>query len=84
MTGSVKDGTPTGTVTKIHGLDAYVARPEGTPKGLVVIIPDAFGWDLSNGRLLADAYAKEGGFLVYLPNFMNGNYQPGQFLSSGR
>jgi len=72
LTGSVKDGTPTGAVTTIHGLPAYVARPDGTPKGVVVIIPDIFGWELSNCRLLADAYAKEGGFLVYLPNFMNG------------
>ncbi len=72
LSGSVKDGKPTGTVTTIHGLPAYVARPEGTPKGLVVLIPDIFGWELSNCRLLADAYAKEGGFLVYLPNFMNG------------
>jgi dienelactone hydrolase len=72
LTGSVKDGIPSGTVTTTHGLQAYVARPEGTPKGVVVILPDIFGWELSNCRLLADTYAKEGGFLVYLPNFMTG------------
>jgi dienelactone hydrolase len=68
----VKDGKPSGIVATIHGFSTYVARPEGTPKGLVVLIPDVFGWELSNCRLLADAYAKEGGLLVYLPNFMNG------------
>jgi dienelactone hydrolase len=72
LNGSVKDGTPSGTVTTIHGLQAYFARPEGTPKEVVVILPDIFGWELSNCRLLADAYAREGRFLVYLPNFMTG------------
>jgi hypothetical protein len=72
LSGSIKDGKPSGAVTTIHSLPAYVAHPEGTPKGLVVLIPDIFGWEISNCRLLADAYAKEGGFLVYLPNFMNG------------
>jgi dienelactone hydrolase len=72
LTGSVKSGTPTGTVTTLHGLNTYIARPEGSPKGVVVIIPDIFGWEISNARLLADSYAKKGGFLVYLPDFMAG------------
>jgi len=64
---------PTGTVTTIHGLPTYVSKPEGdgVPKGLVVMIPDAFGWDFVNCRIVADKISK-GGFLVYLPNFMNG------------
>lgn len=36
------------------------------------MIPDAFGWDFVNNRILCDHYAKRGGFLVYLPEFMNG------------
>jgi dienelactone hydrolase len=72
LTGSVKEGTPSGTVTILHGLNTYIARPEGTPKGLVVIIPDMFGWEITNSRFLADSYAKKGGFLVYLPDFMAG------------
>lgn len=70
----MKEGTPTGTVSTVHGLDTYTARPEGTPKGVVVIIPDIFGWETSNSRLLADSYAKKGGFLVYLPDFMGGEW----------
>ncbi|ORY68800.1 Alpha/Beta hydrolase protein [Pseudomassariella vexata] len=68
------DAELTGTVETIHGLPSYVAWPEaGTePKGIVVIIPDAFGWTLKNSRALADNYAKRGEFLVYLPDFMNG------------
>jgi len=73
FTGVIYSGTPTGIETKIHDLPIYIARPEGTPRGLIVIVPDAFGWNFPNGRVLADNYAKKGGFLVYLPDFMNGN-----------
>lgn len=62
-TGSLHTGTPTGKIEKLHGLDVYVADPPNgaAPTGIVVIIPDAFGWTLPNNRILADAYAKEGG-----------------------
>jgi hypothetical protein len=73
FTGSVHDGDPKGKVTKVYGLDAYVSEPTGKPvKGVIVIIPDAFGWEFVNSRILADHYADKGGFKVYLPDFMNG------------
>jgi dienelactone hydrolase len=72
LTGFVKDGTPTGVVATVHGLITYVAKPEGKPKGVIVFLPDMFGWEMVNARLLADIYAKQGGYLVYLPNIMNG------------
>lgn len=72
VSGTVHSATPIGTETTIHGLKTYVTRPEGEPKGLIVIITDAFGWDFVNSRVLADNYAKKGGFLVYIPDFMNG------------
>ena len=67
-------GNPTGTIETIHGLPTYVARPkEGvTPKGIVVYIPDAFGIEFANNKILADHYASRGGFLVYLPDIMGG------------
>jgi len=76
--GGVSLEKPTGTETVIHGLKTYVARPgeDVTPKGLVVMIPDAFGWDFVNNRVLCDKYAKRGDFLVYLPDFMNGQSFP--------
>jgi hypothetical protein len=65
---------PTGKEATVHGLATYVAEPEEntTPKGIIVFITDAFGWDFMNNRVLCDHYAK-GGFLVYCPDFMNGN-----------
>jgi dienelactone hydrolase len=72
--GGITQNEPTGTETIIHGLPTYVARPEEgiIPKGLVVVITDAFGWNFVNNRVLCDRYAKRGGFLVYCPDFMNG------------
>ena len=70
------DVEPAGTVETIHGFPTYVARPENgrQPDGLVVIISDAFGWELRNTRGLADAYARRGPFLVYLPDFEDGQF----------
>lgn len=63
--GSLHAGTPTGKVGKVHGLDCYTAEaPNESPKGFVVIVPDAFGWTFPNNRILADEYAKKGNFTV--------------------
>jgi dienelactone hydrolase len=72
------DAQPSGRETKLHGLDCYIASPPngGKAKGSVVIVPDAFGWVFTNNRLLADEYARQGGFNVYLPDFMDGKHAP--------
>ncbi|RDW74143.1 hypothetical protein BP5796_07585 [Coleophoma crateriformis] len=73
--GFVHDGIPAGEVSTIHGLRVYVARPDDgvKPKGLIVMIHDAFGMEFVNNKILADRYAKRGGYLVYLPDFMDGH-----------
>ncbi len=78
FTGTVHEGTPVGHVETIHGLPTYVAgtTSETEPEGIIVIISDAFGWDLLNSRILADAYAKRGTYTVYLPDFMDGTLMP--------
>ena len=72
--GHLHEGTPVGHEETLYGLPAYVTSPPGSEssKGIVVIIPDAFGWNLNNSRILADAYAKRAGVTVYLPDFMDG------------
>jgi dienelactone hydrolase len=74
LSGHIRTETPTGKVTKIHGLDTYVAEPPAgvKVKGLIIIISDLFGWEFVNSRLLADQYAASGNFIVYLPDFMSG------------
>ncbi|KAK0108548.1 hypothetical protein ONS95_003348 [Cadophora gregata] len=74
LTGGISTSQPTGTTSTIHGLPTYIASPPSgtTPKAVIVLITDAFGWDFVNNRVLADHYAKRGGYLVYVPDFMNG------------
>jgi len=48
-----------------HELKAYVARPEGTPVGAVVVIQEIFGVNPSI-RSVADGFAKEG-FVAIAP-----------------
>lgn len=59
--GSLHTGTPTGKLGKVYGLETYTAQaPGASPKGIIVIIPDAFGLPLLNNQILADDYAKNG------------------------
>lgn len=76
FTGSEHAGTPRGSEATLNGLPTYVSRPpQGSePKGVVVYVPDLFGWGFVNNRLLCDAYAEKGGFLVYLPDLMGGEF----------
>jgi hypothetical protein len=68
------DIDPTGVVEMLYGLPTYVARPEAgkDPTGIVVIVPDAMGWELRNTRALADAYARRIPAVVLLPDFLDG------------
>ena len=78
LSGHKHEGEPLGHEGKVHGLDCYVTESaDGTePKGIIVIVPDAFGWKFNNNRILADHYATKGPFRVYLPDFMDGqSYQ---------
>lgn len=73
FTGSEHPGTPLGRVETVYDLPTYISDPEGEAKALVVIIPDAFGWDFKNLRILSDVYAKRMGARVYMPDFMDGH-----------
>ncbi|PTB70850.1 alpha/beta-hydrolase [Trichoderma citrinoviride] len=82
--GSIHEGEPRGKVTHAYGLETYVVEPSDgqPPKGIVVVLPDAFGWTFVNVRLLADKYADMGGFKVYAPELMNGWSAPLWMLDS--
>ncbi|KAG7106667.1 Ras-related protein rac-2 like [Verticillium longisporum] len=53
-------------------------------KGIIVVIPDVFGWEFPNARLIADRYADKGGYKVYLPDFMDGHAAPVSVLANMR
>lgn len=69
------DYKPKGTIETLHTLPTYIARPTSQPKGIIIIIPDAFGLPFPNNKHLADTYATHG-YLAYLPDVMKGRHAP--------
>jgi len=57
----------------IHGLNTYVIGNTTNPKAIIVMYSDIFGLLLPNNKLIADSYAKSGEYLVYLPDFFQGD-----------
>src|ERR1700760_4832162 len=57
----------------VHGLNTYTVGNRTNPKAVVVMYSDIFGLLLPNNKLIADAYAKSGEYLVYLPDFFKGD-----------
>lgn len=86
FSGHVNSGNPNGRWESIYGLRTYIAEPAGgkQPKAIIVIIPDAFGVDFVNNQILADHYASAAQFLVYLPDFMNGELLSSPSLFDGQ
>lgn len=82
FSGHVNPGTPLGRIETVYGRRTYIAEPpEGKPpKGVVVIVPDAFGLPFVNNKILADHYASLGQYLVYIPDFMDGKLPAGAAL----
>ena len=74
FSGHVDSGKPLGRIEKVHGRETYIAEPTDgqSPKGIIIIIHDAFGLPFLNNQILADHYAASGQYLVYLPDFMDG------------
>ncbi|KAH7122655.1 Alpha/Beta hydrolase protein [Dendryphion nanum] len=63
-------GTPVGNETKLGSNDSYIVGESSDIA--VLVIADLFGWTFVNTRLLCDAYAKEIGATVYMPDFFGG------------
>ncbi|KAL9061581.1 MAG: hypothetical protein Q9162_000113 [Coniocarpon cinnabarinum] len=72
VSGTIHDGTPTGRTEKLYDLDVYVAEPSSQPKATIVMITDAFGWQLNNNRIMADNLAKKTECKVLMPDFFCG------------
>lgn len=74
--GSIHNGQPIGTEETIHGLNTYVVGNRDTPRAIIVMYSDVFGLALPNNKIIADAYAKSGEYLVYMPDFFKGDPVP--------
>lgn len=73
-------GTPTGSESKVGGINTYVAK--GTnDKGGVVIATDIFGLGIVNAKIVADKIALQSGLSVYVPDiFPGGPIDPKDFI----
>ncbi|KDQ50688.1 hypothetical protein JAAARDRAFT_211518 [Jaapia argillacea MUCL 33604] len=82
ISGVRHEGTPTGKLETIGGVECYVATPTVSyPTDKVVLfLPDIFGHSLINAQLLADDYAKNG-FKTVIPDYLNGDPVPADALS---
>ncbi|KIX92447.1 uncharacterized protein Z520_11767 [Fonsecaea multimorphosa CBS 102226] len=74
--GTIHEGQPQGTEEEIHGLNTYVVGNRNNPRAILVVYSDIFGLLLPNNKLIADAYATSGQYLVYLPDFFKGDPVP--------
>ncbi|TIA70120.1 hypothetical protein E3P91_03264 [Wallemia ichthyophaga] len=74
---SFSSQAPKGIESTIAEHKVYITSPDHSQNDIVVvIIPDIFGWSLTNTRVLADAYAAEAGVRVYVPDFYAGDHAP--------
>ncbi|KAH7363229.1 dienelactone hydrolase [Plectosphaerella cucumerina] len=70
--GAAHDGKPAGTEETLHGVLTYIASPASgtTSSSTIILITDAFGFNLVNSKLLADTYAAETGCRVLVPDII--------------
>ncbi|KAG1839669.1 dienelactone hydrolase [Suillus subluteus] len=76
------DGEPQGTLETIDGVACYVATPTvDYPKDKVILfLPDVFGIELINAKLLADDFATNG-FKVVAVDYFNGDSLPADIMN---
>lgn len=70
--------TPTGEMSKIAGIEAYVTKPADyphSPSKLLLFLTGGTGVKSTNNQLQADAFA-EAGFLVVMPDLFDGDPAP--------
>ena len=83
--GAIRDGTPKGSTTTLHNLRTYIALPAPTTSppstSTIILLTDAFGFNLPNSFLLADHYATATGFTVLTPDWIPGAGVPLTTLS---
>ncbi|KAL4785165.1 Alpha/Beta hydrolase protein [Aspergillus varians] len=71
--GTIHPGLPLGKEEPLYNLPTYIVGNRTNPRGIIVIYSDVFGLSLPNNKLIADAYAQSGEWLVYLPDFFQGD-----------
>lgn len=81
--GSLDEGTPRGQDSTIAGVPCYITQPpaEAANGCAVILATDAFGYQLINARLIADAYA-DAGYVCVVPDYFQGEPMNVQLLEA--
>ncbi|PIL35178.1 hypothetical protein GSI_02968 [Ganoderma sinense ZZ0214-1] len=84
ISGVRHEGEPEGQIQTIAGVQVYVATPTiDYPKDKAILfLTDVFGLPLSNNKLLADDFARNG-FKVYVPDYFDNDALPEDALNPG-
>ncbi|EPT00991.1 hypothetical protein FOMPIDRAFT_1023529 [Fomitopsis schrenkii] len=83
VSGVRHEGTPEGKIEKIGGVESYIATPSGDydKTKVVLFLTDVFGIPLSNNKLLADDFARNG-YLTIVPDYLRGDPIPENALDA--
>ncbi|KAF8626701.1 hypothetical protein AX15_004725 [Amanita polypyramis BW_CC] len=83
--GVTHQGTPTGTIEKIGGIESYIATPtvNYAKTKVVLFLSDIFGLKLPNSQLLCDDFARNG-FKTIMPDYLFGDAIPLEAMATGR
>ncbi|KAK0497340.1 dienelactone hydrolase endo-1,3,1,4-beta-D-glucanase [Armillaria luteobubalina] len=78
VSGVTHEGTPTGKIEQIGGVECYVATPtvEYPADKVVLLLPDVFGIILPNAQLTA--------FQTIIPDYLNGDAVPADAMGPGK
>jgi len=83
VSGVKHEGDPVGEIKEIGGVKSYVSYPsDKSTKNAILFLPDAFGLEFVNNKLLADDFARAGYFTV-IPDIFEGEPVPFEMLLSG-
>ncbi|KAK7509949.1 Alpha/Beta hydrolase protein [Phyllosticta citriasiana] len=73
---------PTGELTKLNGVDVYIAKPSDyphAPSKLLLLLTGGTGLKSTNNQLQADKFAREG-YLVVMPDQFEGDVAPNSIM----
>ncbi|KAH8926535.1 alpha/beta-hydrolase [Atractiella rhizophila] len=71
VSGVIHEGEAVGTIDNINGVKCYIGKPsvEYPKNKALLFLPDVFGLEFINNKLLVDAYAKNGFYTVLIDYF---------------
>ncbi|KAK4689398.1 carboxymethylenebutenolidase, partial [Tremellales sp. Uapishka_1] len=88
ISGHIHEGTPLGSISVLHGLRTYITPSPATnssseKQDIILLIPDIFGIDLVNTKLVADEWAGHNkNWKVLLPDVFEGDAIPESLLKT--